>query len=63
MIQHGGYTEYAILPAEKVVQVPEEVDPEPATVATTSYLTAYILIHNDRQLKVEDVLLPHFDAR
>ena len=30
MIQYGGYTEYAILPAEKVVQVPEGVDSESA---------------------------------
>ncbi len=59
MIQHGGYTEYAILPAEKVVQVPEGVSPELAAAATTSYLTAYMLIHNEGQLKAGDVLLAH----
>jgi NADPH:quinone reductase-like Zn-dependent oxidoreductase len=59
MIQYGGYTEYAILPAEKVVRVPEGVDPKLAAAATTSYLTAYMLIHNEGRLKAGDVLLAH----
>ena len=59
MIQYGGYTEYAILPVDKIVQVPEGVDPEIAAAATTSYLTAYMLIHKEGQLKAGDVLLAH----
>ncbi len=59
MIQYGGYTEYAILPADRVVQVPEGVDPESAAAATTSYLTAYMLIHSEGQLIAGDVLLAH----
>lgn len=59
MINYGGYTEYATLPAEKVVQVPEGVDPETAAAATTSYLTAYMLIHNEGQLRAGDVVLAH----
>ena len=59
LIQYGGYTEYAILPTEKIVPVPEEVDPRSAAAATTSYLTAYMLIHNEGQLKSGDVLLAH----
>ncbi len=59
LIQYGGYTEYAILPAEKVVQVPEGVDPKSAAAATTSYLTAYMLIHCVGRLKAGDVLLAH----
>ena len=59
MIQYGGYTEYAILPADRVVQVPDGVDPESAVAATTSYLTAYMLIHKEGQLEAEDVLLVH----
>jgi NADPH:quinone reductase-like Zn-dependent oxidoreductase len=58
-IQYGGYTEYAVLPAEKVVQVPEGVDPKTAVAATTSYLTAYMLVHHEGQLKAGDVLLAH----
>jgi NADPH:quinone reductase-like Zn-dependent oxidoreductase len=59
MIQYGGYTEYAILPAEKVVLVPEGIDPRSAAAATTSYLTAYMLIHSEGRLKAGDVLLAH----
>jgi NADPH:quinone reductase-like Zn-dependent oxidoreductase len=59
MIQYGGYTEYANLPAAKVVKVPEGVDPKSAAAATTSYLTAYKLIHQQGQLKAGDVLLVH----
>lgn len=59
LIQYGGYTEYAILPAEKVVPVPEGVDSKLAAAATTSYLTAYLLIHTEGQLKAGDVLLVH----
>ena len=59
MIQYGGYTEYAILPADKVVQVPDGVDSESAAAATTSYLTAYMLIHKEGNLQAGDVLLVH----
>lgn len=59
MIQYGGYTEYACLPADKVVQVPDGVDPRSAAAATTSYLTAYMLVHKEGQLEAEDVLLVH----
>jgi NADPH:quinone reductase-like Zn-dependent oxidoreductase len=59
MTQYGGYTEYAILPAEKVVPVPEGVDPKLAAATTTSYLTAYMLVHTEGQLEAGDVLLAH----
>jgi len=59
MIQYGGYTEYAVLPIEKVVPVPEGVDPKSAAAATTSYLTAYMLVHTEGQLEAGDVLLAH----
>jgi NADPH:quinone reductase-like Zn-dependent oxidoreductase len=59
IIQYGGYTEYATLPADRLVQVPEGVNPKSAAAATTSYLTAFMLIHNEGQLKAGDVLLSH----
>ncbi len=59
MIQYGGYTEYAIVPAEKAVKVPEGVDPKLAVTATTSYLTAHMLVHTEGQLKAGEVLLAH----
>lgn len=59
MIQYGGYAEYAILPVEKVVPVPEGVDPKLAAAATTSHLSAYMLVHTEGQLEAGDVLLAH----
>jgi NADPH:quinone reductase-like Zn-dependent oxidoreductase len=59
MIQYGGYTQYAILPAEKVVPVPDGIEPKLAVAATTSYLTAYMLVHSEGQLKSGDVALVH----
>jgi NADPH:quinone reductase-like Zn-dependent oxidoreductase len=59
MIQYGGYTEYAVVPAEKVVLLPEGLDPIKAVAATTSYLTAYYLIHEEAMLDSGDVLLVH----
>ncbi len=59
MIQYGGYTEFANLPAEMVVPVPNGVDPKRAVAATTSYLTAYMLVHSEGKLQAGDVLLVH----
>jgi NADPH:quinone reductase-like Zn-dependent oxidoreductase len=59
MIQYGGYTEYATLPTDRLVQVPEGVDPKSAAAATTSYLTAYMLVHKEGQLEAGDILLAH----
>lgn len=59
MIQYGGYTEYAVVPAEKVVLLPDGLDPVKAAAATTSYLTAYYLINSEGKLKAGDVLLVH----
>jgi NADPH:quinone reductase-like Zn-dependent oxidoreductase len=59
IIQYGGYTEYVTLPAIKVASVPEGVDPKEAVAATTSYLTAYMLVHTEGRLKAGDVMLVH----
>jgi NADPH:quinone reductase-like Zn-dependent oxidoreductase len=59
MIQYGGYSEYALLPAEKVVPVPEGVNAKLAAAAVTSYLTAYMLIYSEARLEGGDVVLVH----
>lgn len=59
MIQYGGYSEYAVVHAEKVVLVPKGLDPIKAVAATTSYLTAAYLIHEEGMLEPGDVLLVH----
>jgi NADPH:quinone reductase-like Zn-dependent oxidoreductase len=57
MIQYGGYTEYAEVPAEKIVLVPDGLDPIKAVAATTSYLTATYLINEEGMLEPGDILL------
>jgi NADPH:quinone reductase-like Zn-dependent oxidoreductase len=59
MIQYGGYTEFAYVAAELVVPVPNGVDPKRAVAATTSYLTAYMLIHYEGKVQAGDVILVH----
>ncbi len=59
MINYGGYTEYAYLPEEMVVPVPEGIDPKRAVAATTSYLTAYLLVNDLGKLQSGDVVLVH----
>ncbi len=59
MIQYGGYTEYAEVPAEKIVLVPNGLDPIKAVAATTSYLTAAYLINEEGMLEPGDILLVH----
>jgi NADPH:quinone reductase-like Zn-dependent oxidoreductase len=59
MIQYGGYTEFALLPADRVVPVPEGVEPVQAAATTTGYLTAYMLVHEEASVKPGDVVLVH----
>jgi len=40
----GGYSEYICLPAERLVRVPEGVDPAEAVSAVLSYVTAYQML-------------------
>jgi NADPH:quinone reductase-like Zn-dependent oxidoreductase len=41
---YGGYTEYANLPADKLVQVPERLDPAEVVCLTLNYITAYQIL-------------------
>jgi NADPH:quinone reductase-like Zn-dependent oxidoreductase len=59
MINYGGYTEFAYLPEELVVPVPDGIEPKRAVAATTSYLTAYLLVHTQGKLQTCDVVLVH----
>lgn len=45
LVQYGGYTEYAYVPAGKLVLVPDGLDPGKAACLTLNYLTAYQLFH------------------
>ena len=59
MTQFGGYTEYAVVPAEKAVIVPDELDAVEATALTTSYLTAYMILKHEVSLKPNSAVLVH----
>jgi NADPH2:quinone reductase len=43
MIQYGSYTQYALLPPEKLVLVPEGLDPAEVVCLTVNYMTGYQL--------------------
>lgn len=59
MIQYGGYTEWVCLSAEMVVPVPDRLDPRRAVAATTSYLTAYWLVHSEGKIQPDEIVLIH----
>ncbi len=59
LLQYGGYTQHAVIPVKKAEPVPDGVDSQTAVAATTSYLTAYMLIVREGGLKQGDVLLVH----
>ena len=55
----GSYSEYAIVPAWKLVQVPAEVDMQQATAVILQGLTAHYLTHSTYPLKDGDTALVH----
>jgi NADPH:quinone reductase-like Zn-dependent oxidoreductase len=59
MINYGGYTEFAYLPEELVVPVPDGIEPKRAVAVTTSYLTAHLLVHTQGKLQTGDIVLVH----
>jgi NADPH2:quinone reductase len=47
----GGYAEYALAPADKLVRVPEGVDPKLAAAVLLQGMTAHYLVHSTYPLK------------
>ncbi len=45
MIFRGGYTQYAIVPEEYLVPVPDSLDPAEAVSLILNYVTAYQMLH------------------
>ncbi len=58
----GSYAEYACLPAEKLVKLPEHVDCEQAAAAMLQGMTAHYLSHDTFPLKRGDTALVHAAA-
>jgi NADPH:quinone reductase len=58
----GSYAEYACVPAEKLVKLPEHVDCEQAAAAMLQGMTAHYLSHDTYPLKRGDTALVHAAA-
>jgi NADPH2:quinone reductase len=58
----GSYAQYACLPAEKLVKLPEHVDCEQAAAAMLQGMTAHYLSHDTYPLKPGDTALVHAAA-
>lgn len=57
LTQLGGHAEYIYLPEEKLVHVPETLDPAEAVVLILNYLVAYQCLHRAVQVKPGDKVL------
>jgi NADPH:quinone reductase-like Zn-dependent oxidoreductase len=59
LIKIGGYSEYAYVPLEKMIAVPEGLDPTEAAALTLNYLTALQLFQRVTPLKAGQCVLVH----
>lgn len=57
LTQYGGHAEYITLPEEKLVPVPETLDPAEAVVLVLNYLVAYQILHRVARVKAGDKVL------
>jgi len=55
----GAYAEYAVVPAWRLMQIPEEVDVREATAGMLQGLTAHYLTHSTYPLKLGETALVH----
>ncbi|GAA2900903.1 quinone oxidoreductase [Streptosporangium fragile] len=58
----GGYAERAVVPASRLLRVPEGVAPETAAAVTLQGLTAHYLTHSTYEIKPGDDVLVHAAA-
>jgi NADPH:quinone reductase len=58
----GSYAEYAVVPAEKLVRIPEKTDFQSAAAAMLQGMTAHYLTHSTFPLKAGDTCLVHAAA-
>ena len=58
----GAYAEYAAVPAERLVRIPDGLDFEQAAAAMLQGMTAHYLTHGSYQVKEGDVALVHAAA-
>jgi NADPH2:quinone reductase len=58
----GGYAEYAIVPAAKVVPVPDEIELQQAAAVMLQGMTAHYLTHSTFPVNPDDLVLVHAAA-
>ncbi len=58
----GSYSQYICLPVEKLVAVPEGIDPAEAVSLVLSYVTAYQMLHRVAHVKPGERILVHGTA-
>ncbi len=61
-MQTGAYAEYAIVPASKLVPVPDRIEPTVAAAALLQGMTAHYLTHSTYPVKPGDEVLVHAAA-
>lgn len=61
-MQQGSYAEYAIVPAWKLVKIPDSIDMQSAAATMLQGMTAHYLTHSTYPLKEGDVILVHAAA-
>lgn len=59
LLDAGGYAEYACLPADRLVSVPEGVDAVQSAAAVLNYFVAYQMLHRVAQLNAGQRVLVH----
>jgi len=62
LLIYGGYSEYVFVPEDKLVPVPEELDPAEAVCLILNYVTAYQMLHRVVQLNKVRRALVHSAA-
>jgi NADPH2:quinone reductase len=58
----GSYAEYAAVPADRLVKIPDELDFEQAAAAMLQGMTAHYLSHSTYPIKIGDTVLIHAAA-
>jgi NADPH2:quinone reductase len=58
----GSYAEYAAVPADRLVKIPDELDFEQAAAAMLQGMTAHYLSHSTYPIKIGDAVLIHAAA-
>jgi tumor protein p53-inducible protein 3 len=59
LVNHGGYAEYAVLPADRAIILPEAIDFESGAAIPEVFLTAYQTLYWLGELKPEETVLIH----